>query len=88
MQSATRTFIYLIAVVSLLVGVSDLASQLKVGEELEWRMPVILLGFGVGVPVVLAAFPGLFEPDSSPVQGGEYFDTGIESSSGEGGSLE
>lgn len=62
MQAIARTSLFFLGAILLIFGLHDLAGQLRCGEELEWRFPLIFIGFGSGIPLVLFSFPGLFEP--------------------------
>lgn len=77
MESATKTLFYLLAATLFVFGMVDLLEQLNAGEDIQWRMPIILIGFGAGIPIVLFSFPDIFsnhsdsygEADSSDFDG-------------------
>lgn len=65
MQSATRGVFYLLSFVLLLYGVIDALEQYKAGEEISWSIPIILIGFGSGIPLVLYFSPDMFHVENS-----------------------
>ena len=48
---------YLIAAISFLGGLSDVIVQyLNEAEEIRWRIPIILIGIGLGLPIIMFPF--------------------------------
>jgi hypothetical protein len=39
------------------MGLVDLAEQIKAGEELRWTVPILLIGVGAGLPIILFSIP-------------------------------
>ncbi|WP_413665456.1 hypothetical protein ACG1BZ_09790 [Microbulbifer sp. CNSA002] len=75
MQSVTRGIFFILAFILFISGVIDVAEQFKTGEEVRWRVPIIFLGFGVGIPLVLLSFPEMFSTKSDAYadrEPGEY----------------
>lgn len=64
MQSATRAIFFVFSFVLLMIGIIDVAQQVKLGEEIQWRVPLLFFGFGTGIPVVLFSFPDMFKLES------------------------
>lgn len=65
MQSITRALIYLISAVIFFYGIADAADHMKSGEEISWVFLIIVLGFGMGPPLVLYFNPNLFSFESN-----------------------
>ena len=65
MQSITRALIYLISAVIFFYGIADATHHMKSGEEISWGFLIIVLGFGIGPPLVLYFNPDLFSFESS-----------------------
>ena len=65
MQSATRGILYCLSFILLIFGAIDLAEQFKAGEELRWRVPLIFIGFGLGLPLFLSFSPDMFSSENS-----------------------
>lgn len=62
MKSKVRFISILVGVCCVLVGIFDLYLQYQDGREIIWRVPIILLGFGIGLPLFITPFT-LFETD-------------------------
>ena len=71
MQSATRSILYVIAIIFLIAGAIDIVSQLKEGENFRWNIPLIFFGFGFGFPVFLFIYPDMFSNESAEAVEGE-----------------
>ena len=48
-----------LSAISLIVGVLDIVTQYLNNDEVYWRIPIILIGIGVGFPLVIWPF---YEP--------------------------
>lgn len=62
MNRIFQNFCYFISVVSLIGGFADLIIQFYEGQEVNWRVPLILIGTGVGIPVIILPFYTPSEP--------------------------
>ena len=85
MNSATQGMFLILSAILFIMGLSDLAEQYKSGEELRWIYPIILIGFGAGIPIViipLAEYLGEPESDHSD---GDYLSSYDHDSSSDGG---
>jgi len=52
-----QTLCYFLCGVSLVGGLADIAIQLFEGSDpLQWRIPIILVGVGFGLPIILFPF--------------------------------
>ncbi len=56
MNRAVQTLCYLISAVSLFGGLADIAIQFFNDQEIHWRIPLILIGTGVGLPLIIFPF--------------------------------
>jgi hypothetical protein len=65
MQSATRGIFFILAFILFLFGIMDVAELLKLGEEIHWRFPIILIGLGAGIPIALFVYPDTFSDELS-----------------------
>jgi len=65
MQSIIRALVYLISAIIFFYGIAEAAGHIKSGEEISWGLLIIVLGFGVGPPLVLYFNPDLFSFDSN-----------------------
>ncbi len=74
MQTATRGIFFFIGFILFMYGVIDIVEQLKDGGEIKWGIPIIFLGFGVGIPSVLFSFPDMFNSESDGCSSGESDD--------------
>ncbi|MEM6583026.1 MAG: hypothetical protein AAF699_17235 [Pseudomonadota bacterium] len=63
MKRQVQIACYLISGLLLFGGIADLVLQYQTGQELQWRVPLILFGTGLGLPLVI--FP-LFGPLEKP----------------------
>ncbi len=85
MQSATRGIFFVLAFILFIFGVIDIAEQMKAGEDIHWRMPIILIGFGAGIPIVLFSYPDMFSTEhEGDISSGNHDDYGS-SGGGDGG---
>lgn len=66
--------------ICVLAGLIDLAEQHKLGEELQWTIPIIIIGFGVGLPMIFIPISNLFESNET----GEFGSDSRDSGSGDG----
>jgi len=83
MQSATRFIFYVIGAISFFVGFENFLSQYVNGEEITWGFPIILIGFGAGMPLVLWLNPDWFQSSEVNFDSPSSDDGGL-GSSGEG----
>ena len=67
-----------------MIGIIDVAQQVKLGEEIQWRVPLLFIGFGTGIPVVLFSFPDTFKLESIADGGHDSSDDHV-LSGGDGG---
>jgi len=58
MNNAGKYIGWVISLVLIVACFIDLASQLKAGEAIRWRVPIIFFGVGIGLPVILYVFFG------------------------------
>ena len=56
MNRKLQNLCYFIAVVSFLGGLADVAIQYFEGQEIAWRIPLILIGTGAGLPLIIFPF--------------------------------
>ena len=84
MQSVIRGIVYIISFVLLIVGIINVMEQLKLGDEISWPLPIIFICFGVGLPIMLFAYPDMFtsETEGGNAECGE--DEGYSDSGGSG----
>jgi hypothetical protein len=61
-----QSLCYFIAVLSFFGGLADIAIQYFEGQDIAWRIPIILIGKGVGLPIIIFPFytPALPKDDS------------------------
>ncbi|WP_445355574.1 hypothetical protein ACJJI5_03965 [Microbulbifer sp. EKSA008] len=86
MQSVTRGIFFILAFILFIFGVIDVAEQFKAGEEVRWRVPIIFLGFGAGIPLVLFSFPEMFSTESDAYADKESGECSSDNCSGDGDS--
>ncbi|WP_444916800.1 hypothetical protein [Microbulbifer sp. JMSA003] len=86
MQSITRGIFFILAFILFIFGVIDVAEQFKAGEDVRWRVPIILLGFGAGIPLVLFSFPEMFSTESDACAERESGECSSDDYGGDGGS--
>ncbi len=76
MKYATRSFLYVISAILFFYGVADVAAHVRDGGEIQWGAPLVLLGIGGGVPLVLISFPDFLVSDlSCESSGGSGYDS-------------
>ncbi len=56
MNRSVQTLCYLISALSVIGGFSDIAVQFFEGQEIHWRIPLILIGTGAGLPIIIFPF--------------------------------
>ena len=56
MNRSVQTLCYFISALSLIGGLTDVAIQFFDGQEIHWRIPLILIGAGVGLPIIIFPF--------------------------------
>ncbi|WP_444895957.1 hypothetical protein [Microbulbifer sp. SSSA005] len=86
MQSVTRGIFFILVFILFIFGVIDVAEQIKAGEEVRWRVPIIFLGFGAGIPLVLFSFPEMFSTENDAYAGKESGECSSDDCGGDGGS--
>lgn len=59
MKRSVQHLSLFIAAVFLFGGVADICIQYFSGEEIRWRIPLVFLGLGVGIPLFIVPF---YEP--------------------------
>ncbi len=59
MKRQMQILCFIISGISLVGGLSDILIQLLEGEEVQWRIPLILIGAGAGIPIFMFPF---YEP--------------------------
>jgi len=64
MSSATQGMFLILSAILLVLGLSDLAEQYKQGEELKWIYPLVLIGCGAGLPLVIFPISAYLEDSS------------------------
>lgn len=72
MSSATQGMFLILSAICLFFGLSDLTEQYKAGEELRWTVPIILIGAGVGIPLVIFPLSEHLENSGSDEHDSEY----------------
>ncbi len=65
MTKATQGVAIFLGLICILVGLIDLAEQYKLGEDLQWRAPIIIIGLGVGLPIIFIPISKSFESSDS-----------------------
>ncbi|WP_444937080.1 hypothetical protein ACJJIW_08240 [Microbulbifer sp. JMSA004] len=65
MKRQVQIFCFLISGLSLIGGFADILIQYLGSEELRWQIPLILIGIGSGLPVIIFPFyePAPDKPD-------------------------
>ena len=66
--------------ISLIGGLIDIYIQYSNGDSAQWRIPIILIGFGVGLPLFIFPFfewPGRDNPAPNPSEE-EYAQSNLE----------
>ncbi|MEP7706799.1 hypothetical protein [Paraglaciecola sp. 25GB23A] len=56
MNRTFQNLCYFISAVSVLGGLADIAVQFFEGQELSWNAPLIHIGIGVGLPIIIFPF--------------------------------
>ena len=56
MQRSIQILGLLLAAISLIGGLADVATQYFDGQEIHWRVPITLIGFGIGIPTIILPF--------------------------------
>lgn len=56
MNRSIQTLCYLISAIALFGGLADVANQFFNDQEIHWRIPLILIGTGVGLPLIIFPF--------------------------------
>jgi len=52
-----QSLCYFLCAISVVGGVADIVLQFYEGSEvLRWRLPIVLIGVGVGLPIILLPF--------------------------------
>lgn len=73
MKTAKRFLWYSLSLILVLFGVVDLLDQWRAGEELQWRVPLIFIGTGVGFPLIISFAPDFSVAEIAP--GSSEFDS-------------
>ena len=76
MANVTRGIAIFLGFVCVLVGLIDLAEQHKLGEELQWRVSIIIIGFGVGLPIIFIPISKSLESNELSGDSSDYGDFG------------
>lgn len=56
MNRSAQTLCYFISALFLIGGLADVGTQFFEGQEIQWRIPLILIGTGVGLPIIIFPF--------------------------------
>jgi hypothetical protein len=83
MANVTRGAAIFFGFVCVLIGLIDLVEQHKLGEELQWRVPIIIIGLGVGLPIVFIPISHWLESSDSAGSYANSSDSGGGESSGD-----
>jgi hypothetical protein len=56
MNRTFQNLCYFISIISFFGGLADIAVQFFDGQEVSWNVPLILIGTGVGLPIIIFPF--------------------------------
>ncbi len=85
MNTAVQGMFLILSTILFIMGLSDLVEQYKSGEELRWVYPMILLGFGAGIPTVIIPLAEYLDKPESDNSNHDYHSSNDHDSSGGGG---
>lgn len=74
MFSIAKTMMVLSSLCLALYGAINLATQYKSGGDIDWFYPILLIGFGFGLPIVIN-FP--FSPHEEADQLDQYSESSV-----------
>jgi len=79
MASIAKGIMAIFGIILFIIGLVDVAEQLKSNEEFSWPFPFIFIGFGLGIPFLLYAFP---DASNSDCDSNEYDESYYDSDGG------